>query len=264
MTAPTLKYLLRAAALTSLFFAGATGVRANLIAYEGFGYAVTNDAGAGTLLTNGYGWAKGSYWTRENEKDTLYVTAASLTYGAVVVTSNKFELGGTIGRYSNRSFSRAIGSSLANTIWGGIVMKTTSTKSGRTSRFQLRNGGTTQFYVFADSATNIVVGGGSAPVIATGIASGSSNRYYLYKIDLSGVEPVAQLWINPPNFSSEASLGTPSVTITNIGAVYTSFSLGASGGNPAVYDEIRLGTTLADAWKTLPPVGPPTTVLVIK
>ena len=264
MTTPTMKLILHVIALTSLFFAGATGVRADLIAYEGFGYAVTNDAGIGTLLTNGYGWAEGSYWTRENEKDTLYVTAGSLTYGAVVVTSNKFELVGTIGRFSNRSFTHTIDSSLADTIWGGIVMKTPSNKSSRTSRFKLRNGGTTQFYVFADSATNIVVGGGSAPVIDTGIASGTSNRFYLYKIDLSGVEPVAQLWISPPNFSSEAELGTPSVTITNIGAVFTSFSLGASGVNPGAYDEIRIGTTLADAWKTLPPVGSPTTVLIIK
>ena len=264
MTKPITKLMLGAITLTGLFFAGTTETRADLIAYEGFGYAVTNDAGIGTLLTNGYGWAQGSYWTRENEKDTLYVTAGSLTYGSVVVTSNKFELGGTIGRFSNRSFSHTINSSLADTIWGGVVMKTTSTKSGRTSRFKLRNGVTTQFYVFADSATNIVVGGGGATQIDTGIASGTSNRFYLYKIDLSGVEPVAQLWINPPNFSSEAALGTPSVTITNIGAVYTGLSLGASGGNPGVYDEIRMGTTLADAWQTLPPVGSPTTVLVIK
>lgn len=257
--------ILRATALISLLIVGAaSSARADLIAYEGFGYSTTTNAGSGYALTNGYGWAKGSYWTRENSKDTLAITAGSMSYGNVVTTSNKFELAGSNGRYSNRSFADTIDGSVSSVIWGGVVMRTTLNKTGRTSRFKLNSGGTPQFYVFADGLTNIVVGGGSATQIDTGISSGSSTRLYLYKIDLSGAEPVAKLWISPSNFSSEVALGTPSVTITNIGGVYTSFSLGASGSQAAQYDEIRIGTTLEDAWQTLPPVPLLATVLVIR
>ena len=143
-------------------------------------------------------------------------------------------------------------------------MKTPSSKTDRTARFKLNNSGTAQFYVFADGSASIVVGGGSATQIDTGIAPGTGTRFYLYKIDLGGTDPVAQLWISPSNFSSEAALGTPSVTITNVGDVFSSFSLGASGGNPAPYDEIRIGTTLEDAWLTLPPVPPLATIIVVR
>ena len=264
MKKPIKNSILCAIASLTLLLAGTASVRADLIAYEGFGYSTTTNAGSGSSLTNGYGWAKGSYWTREHSKDTLYITANSLAYGNVVTASNKFEVGGTNGRYSNRSFADTIDSSVSDVIWGGVMMKTPSSKTDRTSRFKLRNGATSQFYVNADSATNIVVGGGGATEIETGISSGTSTRLYLYKIDLSGAEPVAQLWISPSNFSSEAALGAPSVTITNIGAIYTGFSVGASGGNPAPYDEIRIGTTLEDAWLTLPPVPPLATVLVVR
>lgn len=265
MKEPIMNTILCAIASLSLFLVGTAPVRANLIAYEGFDYSTTTNAGSGTSLTNGYGWAKGSYWTRENAKDTLYVTAGSLAYGNVVTASNKFEVGGTNGRYSNRSFAATIDSSVSDVIWGGVMMKTpSSSKTGRTSRFKLKNGGTDQFYVNADSMLTIVVGGGGATQIDTGISSGGSTRFYVYKIDLSGAEPVAKLWISPPDFSSEVALGTPSVTITNIGAAYTGFSLGASGGNAAPYDEIRIGTTLEDAWLTLPPVPPLATVLVVR
>lgn len=264
MTTPTMKLILHVIALTSLFFAGATGVRAGLIVYEGFGYAVTNDAGSGTGLTNGYGWAKGSYWTRQNIKDYLLVESGSLTYGNVVKTGNRLATKSSPTRYTTRSFSGALNSSISDTLWGGIVMQITAYDLGRSARFQLLNGLTSQFYIYADSLTNIFVGGGSAPQIDTGIASGRSVRLYLYKIDLSGAEPIAKIWISPPDFTSESALGNPNVTITNIGATYTAFSLSMSGGNQSYYDEIRIGTTLADAWKTLPPVGPPTTVLVIK
>lgn len=239
--------ILRTLSSIALLLAGTASVRADLLIYEGFEYVATTNAGGGSSLTNGYGWAKGSYWTRENAKDTLTITTGSLTYGNVVTTSNKFELGGTIGRYSNRSFAASIDASVSDVVWGGILMKTPSSKTGRTARFKLNSGGTAQFYVTADSATNIVVGGGSAEEINTGISSGTGTRLYLYKIDLGGTDPVAQLWISPSNFSSEAALSTPSVTITNVGAVFSSFSLGASGGNPAPYDEIRIGTTLEDA-----------------
>lgn len=261
-----LNHILRIIIASSAILCATTPlVRADLLVYEGFNYAVTADAGSGTELTNGFGWAQGSYWPRENSKDTLSITESSLTYGNVVTTSNKFEHGGSLGRYSNRSFSDMIDSSVSEVIWGGVVMKTPpSSKTGRTSRFKLRNGGTTQFYVNADSTLNIVVGGGSATEIDTGIPSGGSTRLYLYKIDLSGAEPVAEIWINPPDFSSEATLGTPSATLTNVGGIFNGFSLGAGGGNPAQYDEIRIGTTLEDAWKTLPPVVPLGTVLMVR
>lgn len=265
MKKPILNTIRCAIASLTLFFCSTSNGLADLIAYEGFTYAVTNDADIGSGLTNGYGWADGSYWTRENSKDILYITAGSLAYGNVVKTGNKFEVGGTNGRYSNRAFAETIDSSVSDVIWGGTLMKTpSSTKTGRTSRFKLKNGSIDQFYVNADSTLTIVVGGGGATPINTGIASGGSTRLYLYKIDLSGAEPVAKLWISPPDFSSEVALGTPSVTITNIGAVYTGFSLGASGGNPAPYDEIRIGTTLEDAWQTLPPVTPVGTVFAIR
>ncbi len=254
----------RARVSSILFLCLTTAVHAELIAYEGFGYAETSDAGTGLALTNGYGWAEGSWWTRENSKDTLSITAGSLTYGNVVTTSNKFELAGSIGRYSNRSFASAIDASVSDVIWGGVVMKTQGTKAGRTSRFRLRYGTTDQFYVHADSEGTIVVGGGSAEEIDTGISSGTSTRFYLYQIDLTGSEPVAHLWISPSDFSSEAALGPPSVTLVGIGGIYSGFSLGKSGGNPAQYDEIRMGTTLEDAWKTLPPVMPLGTVLVVQ
>lgn len=256
--------ILRTLSSIALLLAGTTSVHADLLVYEGFSYAVTNDCGSGSGLTNGYGWAKGSSWTRENSKDILAVTTGSLAYGNVVTTSNRFELSGSLGRYSNRSFAASIDASVSDVVWGGILMKTPSSKTDRTARFKLNSGGAAQFYVTADSATNIVVGGGSATQIDTGISSSTSTRFYLYKIDLSGAEPVAKLWISPSNFSSEVALGTPSVTITNIGGVYTSFSLGASGSQAAQYDEIRIGTTLEDAWLTLPPVPPLATVLVVR
>lgn len=264
MKKPIKNSILCAIASLTLLLAGTASVRADLIAYEGFGYSTTTNAGSGSSLTNGYGWANGSYWTRENSKDTLAITAGSMGYGNVVATSNKFELAGSSGRYSNRSFADTIDGSVSDSIWGGVLMRTTLNKVGRTSRFKLNSGGAAQFYVTADSATNIVVGGGSATQIDTGIAPGTGTRLYLYKIDLSGAEPVAKLWISPSNFSSEVALGTPSVTITNIGGVYTSFSLGASGSQAAQYDEIRIGTTLEDAWLTLPPVPPLATVLVVR
>lgn len=252
-------------ALLALLLVGADSVRAELLVYEGFGYAVTNDAGSGSSLTNGFGWAAGSYWTRENSKDVLYVTAGSLAYGSVVTSSNKFEVGGTNGRYSNRSFASTVDATVSDVIWGGVVMRTpTSSKTGRTSRFKLRNGGTDQFHVIADSMLTIVVGGGSATDIDTGIPSGASNRFYLFRITLSGAQPVVDLWISPSNFSSEAALGTPSVTLSNIGGIFSGFSLGASGGNPGLYDEVRIGTTLADAWQTLPPVAPVETLILIR
>ncbi|MGI5869952.1 MAG: hypothetical protein ACOX9C_10980 [Kiritimatiellia bacterium] len=254
--------ILRTFSSIALLLAVTAAVRAELLVYEGFDYAATGDAGGGGGLTNGHGWAKGSHWTRENSaKDALSITAGSLAYGNVVTTGNKFELRGSNGRYSNRPFAKMIDSTVSDVVWGGIVMKTPpSSKTGRTSRFKLNGGGAAQFYVFADSATTIVVGGGSATEINTGISSGGGTRFYLYKIDLGEAEPVARLWISPSDFSSEAALGAPSVTITNIGSVYSSFSLGNSGGNPAQYDEVRIGTTLEDAWKTLPPQ--PTVIIV--
>lgn len=256
--------ILRTLSSIVLLLAGTTSVHADLLVYEGFGYAATLDAGGGSGLTNGYGWAKGSYWTRENSKDILTIATGSLTYGNVVTTSNRFELAGSLGRYSNRSFAASIDAAVSDVVWGGILMETPSSKTGRTARFKLNSGGAAQFYVTADSATNIVVGGGSATQIDTGIAPGTGTRFYLYKIDLGGTDPVAQLWISPSNFSSEAALGTPSVTITNVGAVFSSFSLGTSSGNPAPYDEIRIGTTLEDAWLTLPPVPPLATIIVVR
>ena len=256
--------ILRTLSSIALLLAGTTSVHADLLVYEGFGYAATLDAGGGSGLTNGYGWAKGSYWTRENSKDILAIATGSLTYGNVVTTSNRFELAGSLGRYSNRSFAASIDAAVSDVVWGGILMKTPSSKTGRTARFKLNSGGTTQFYVFADSMLTIVVGGGSATQVNTGIASGSSTRFYLFKIDLSGAAPVADLWISPADFSSEAALGTPSVTITNIGSSYASCSLAASEGNPGLYDEIRIGTTLEDAWLTLPPVPPLATIIVVR
>jgi len=247
-----------------LFVASATAVRAELVVYEGFGYPAIGDAGGGGALTNGFGWAEGSFWTRENSKDILSITASSLSYGSVAATSNKLELSGSNGRYSNRSFAATIDSSVSDTIWGGVLMKTPSSKTGRTSRFKLRSGGTDQFYVIADSAATIIVGGGSATAIDTGVSSGTSTRFYLFRIDLGGTEPVAALWISPGDFSSEIALGAPSVTITDIGGTYTGFSLGASGGNPAPYDEVRIGTTLKDAWQTLPPVAPRGTIVLVR
>ena len=257
--------ILRTLSSIVLLLAGTTSVHADLLVYEGFSYAVTNDCGSGNALTNGYGWAQGSHWTLDNSKDVMVVSANSLAFGNVVTTSNRFEVNGSVGRYANRSFANVINSSVSDVIWGGVVMKTyTSSKTGRTTRFKLNDGGTTQFYVFADSMLTIVVGGGSATQVNTGIASGSSTRFYLFKIDLSGAAPVADLWISPADFSSEAALGTPSVTITNIGSSYASCSLGASGGNPGLYDEIRIGTTLEDAWLTLPPVPPLATIIVVR
>ena len=264
MKKPIKNSILCAIASLTLLLAGTASVRADLIAYEGFGYSTTTNAGSGSSLTNGYGWAKGSYWTRENSKDILAIATGSLTYGNVVTTSNRFELAGSLGRYSNRSFAASIDAAVSDVVWGGILMKTPSSKTDRTARFKLNNSGTAQFYVFADGSASIVVGGGSATQIDTGIAPGTGTRFYLYKIDLVGTDPVAQLWISPSNFSSEAALGTPSVTITNVCDVFSSFSLGASGGNPAPYDEIRIGTTLEDAWLTLPPVPPLATVIVVR
>ncbi len=233
---------------------------ADLLVYEGFDYAPTDDAGIGTALTNGYGWAESSHWSRENSKDQLYIYDGSLGYSDVVTSGNKYGLGGSNGRYSSRSFSSSIDSSVSDIIWGGVIMKTPSTKDGRTSRFVLSP---EQLYIYADSATTVKVGGGSATQIDTGISSGTATRLYLYKIDLTGVEPVARIWISPSDISSEASLGAPSVTITNIGAVYSGCSLGNSGGNPASYDEIRIGTEFGDALFSLPPVIPVGTVLIV-
>lgn len=240
-------------------------VFAELLIYEGFDYEAVGDVGDGSTLTNGYGWSEGSSWSRQNaSKDHLYIYENSLSYGGVVTTGNKYALGGTNGRYSNRSFADIIDLSVSDVIWGGVIMKTlSSTKTGRSSRFKLNNGTTNGFYVFADSMSTIKVGGGDAVEIDSGINPGTSVRLYVYKLDLSGEQAVAELWISPSDISSEATLGFPDITITNIASVYTSFALGNSGGNPGYYDEIRIGTEFEDAVYSLPPVIPQGTVLLI-
>ena len=250
----------RALASVALLLAAASVLKADLLVYEGFDYAVTSDAGTGTALTNGHGWAKGSHWTRENAGDKQSITAGSPTYAGVVSTGNKFELLGSKGRYSNRAFAAPINASVSDTIWGGVFMRTPSDKDARTSRFKLRGEGRDQFTIFADHATTIVVGGGDATSVDTGISSGTSTRFYLFRIDLSKAEPVVDLWINPTDVSSVAALGTPTATVANIGGVYTGVSLGTSNSNAAAYDEIRIGTTLEDALK---PTGPPEGTVVI-
>ena len=259
-----LNSILCAVASMSLLLSGAVSVRADLLVYEGFDYPVTSNAGNGSILTNGYGWAEGSYWPLPNAKDTLLVESGSLTYGNVVTSGNRLGTKSSPTRYTNRSFSGTLDASTSDALWGGIEMQVTAYDAGRNAKFRLLNGSTTQFYVSANSATNILVGGGSATEVDTGISSGRSTRLYLFNIDLSGAEPVAKLWISPFDFSSEVALGTPSVTITNIGAAYTAFSLSMSGGNHSYYDEIRIGTTLEDAWLTLPPVPPLATVIVVR
>ena len=72
-----LNSLLCAVASMSLLLSGAVSVRADLLVYEGFDYPVTSNAGNGSILTNGYGRAEGSYWPLPNAKDTLLVESGS-------------------------------------------------------------------------------------------------------------------------------------------------------------------------------------------
>ncbi|MDA3798565.1 MAG: hypothetical protein PF692_05745 [Kiritimatiellae bacterium] len=232
---------------------------AELKIYEGFDYEAVGNVGDGSSLTNGYGWAENSYWGRPNSKDNIYINANSLGYGDVVTTGNHFEIGGSSSRSSGRSFAEILDSSESAVFWGGIVFKPYN-KADRAAKFLISP---SAFYITSSRDETIKIGGGTATEVDTGIISGSSSRLYIYKFDLSDTDPVANVWISPADFSSESALGTPDVTITNVGSSYTAVALFCGASNPSSYDEVRLGTTLEDAWQTLPPVVPVGTLLII-
>ncbi len=124
--------------------------------------------------------------------------------------------------------------------------------------FYLASGSSNALYIYANpvSGETIKIGGGNATAVDTGVSCGTTDlHFFIYKIDFTEDVPVAKVWRNPGDLSSEEALGTPIATLSDVGSSLTGVKLMSCLSNPACYDEIRIGTTLADAWKSLPPHG---------
>jgi hypothetical protein len=245
-----------------------TSVFAELKIYEGFDYAEIsypydlppNDM---SELNGGTGWLENSVWKRSDDRDVCSVLSDSLAFTGVVTSGNKFSEVGTKGTVSRSVASFSTTSS--DILWFGALFKLTSSKLGRYAGVYFRNSSyVNQFYFYAPAGSTIKVGGGSATEIDTGINPGTSTRFVIFKLDYTQTTPTASVWIDPTDLSSEVALGTPTTQIVGIGGSFASVKFAGSSTNPSYYDELRLGTTLEDAWKTLPPVIPAGTVLIIK
>jgi len=243
-------------------------VFAELKIYEGFDYAAIsypydlppNDMAE---LNGGIGWLENSVWRRSDDRDQCYITSNSLVFASVVTSGNKFSEVGTKGAITRSVESFSATSS--DVLWFGALFKLTSTKAGRYAGVYFRNSSyQNQFYFYAPAGSTIKVGGGSATEIDTGINPGTSTRFVIFKLDYTQTTNTASVWVDPADLSSEVALGAPTTQIVGIGGSFASVKFAGSGSNESYYDEVRLGTTLEDAWKTLPRVTPAGTVLIIK
>jgi len=216
--------------------------QAALILYEGFDYSPigTNVAGQ----SGGTGAWSGAWDTRVGTSTT------GLTYSGLQTTGNALLAGNTF--QNSRSWdTTGVGADGTSNWFSGLVTVTSDTGQ---NRFLFSTGSSNEGFGF-----EAIGSGGNYTIVARadGVNGSSASSavtqnvtsLVIGRIDWSdsGNELVS-IWVNPADFSSVAALGvatsTASDEVDNFGQFYPRNANATAG--QAIYDEIRLGTTLAD------------------
>lgn len=269
-----------------LFVAGATAVRAELIAYEGVDYDSEGslfDAGSGS------GWGGATpVWTKVSSDETkpnqtfnrtLNLWECVDTNGNRLVTSGSARAdwynGDTVfpwgTSWAQRSFASPVDTSAGNVLWlsalaaasaidsrSVLIRPMGAPSSGAVFTYRDTDGvnkwGLT--YVTTKTWRSLV----NKPV-TNGVA-----RLLVAKFAFTATQTQVKLWVSPGNIGAgESGLGTANASQTwgsSTGSPYTGLALGSSESLYAQFDEIRVGTTVEDVLPFIPPPPRGTVVLV--
>ncbi len=248
---------------------------ASVLLYEGFGYG-TGDVAA---QSGGTGWGANA-WTASlaNTGYTVsqQVVSPGLAYTGLTATGNRLAVNesatnSTSGKATaNRLMSTTIGAS-SGTVWFSVLIADDAGNNGNLDG----SSPSSASLVLTDQYSNVTLNMGysnanagplwnmksgttSIPVTGGPVKDGSAN-FLLAKMDL--VNKLGEVWINPD--PSTEPLGGTGTSFTVFRAsfdriILTAATSSRTGNSTASFDEIRLGTTFADA----SPVPEPTTAAV--
>lgn len=250
----------------SILFASALALsalvsRGELIAYESFGDAATTQL-SGTTADSGLG-----AWTLVGGvAGSSTYTSPGLDYTNLATSGNKVTVTTGTSLYANLSSPFTVAANSTRDIWGSFVMNTANTSGDAAlSIFESSNPTAST----AALASIGMINNGNARLISgrtmdlngnNGLATSSvatnQKNLYVFRITIDsnpGAVESGQFWINPTITSgmTVGDLGSGwSANFNNTGLsatpAITTISLYTTGTNAAVFDEIRLGTTLAD------------------
>jgi hypothetical protein len=237
------------------------------IVYEGFSDADAT-ALAGQTADLGLGaWTSASGSAASN-------SAGSLDGSGLTTTGNKVTFTGASAYYANLSLPITVGADSTYDLWGSFLMTTSGTSGDAAlSVFHSSSPDTStpalaSFGLINNLNVRVIAGrtmsAGGNNGLGTSTTAVNQLNFYVFKITINtnaGQVETASLWLNPTLSAgmTEASLGSSAlsnVDLTNTGDGAIS-SIGLYSSGPGVtFDEIRLGTSVAD----ITPVPEPSTM----
>ncbi|MCC5844184.1 MAG: PEP-CTERM sorting domain-containing protein [Verrucomicrobia bacterium] len=256
--------------MCTLFAAGlslsALVCQGSLIAYESFGDAATTQL-AGTTADSGLG-----AWTLvSGAAGSATYTEPGLTYPNLVTSGNKVTVTTGTALYANLTSPFTVADNSVGEIWGSFIMSTGNTSGDAAlSLFQAASPTASSNALASIGLINsgdarliggrTMDGGGNIGLVTSNVTVNQQNLY-IFRITIdtnAGQVESGTFWINPTITAgmTVGDLGTGwSAGLTNTGlAGVASIGLYTTGTNAAVFDEIRLGTTL-DSVAVIPEPG---------
>lgn len=244
---------------------------AALVAYEGFG-----DAGGTELAGSTANSGLGSWTLVSGVSGSATYATPGLSYNSLEVAGNRISFSTGTALYANLSSPFSIGASSVGEFWGSFIMNT-SNSSGDAALSLFQNAspnsstGALATIGMVNSGDARLISGRTMDVngnngLVTSTASATQQNFYLFRITIdtnAGAVESGTFWINPTLTSGMGlgDLGAGFSAIFNNTGLDSIAAIGlyTTGTNAAVFDEIRLGTTLAD----VVPVPEPSTYALL-
>lgn len=245
--------------IVSLFMASALPGSAALIAWDAF-----NGYNAGALNGQGKGFGWSNNWS--GATDFQVTTASGLTHSSNTSSGGTMNTGtSTAAAFSgiNRNFATPI--SATGDVYFGFLMQQPTGNSPRAAGISLSGGASTQVFAGAWDNTTFWQLTRNIPTnqfgsISTTVSESTATIFFVLKMELTGGNDTARLFVNPANAAALTGAGNASYVFTsgtNNFAAPTGLSLfrqnQASGGVGNVsIDEVRVGTAAADMFTLIP------------
>ena len=241
-------------------------VQGSLIAYESFSDAATTEL-AGTTADSGLG-----DWTLvSGAAGSATYTSPGLEYTNLATSGNKVTVSTGTGLYANLSDPFNVEESSVGEIWGSFIMNTSNTSGDAALSLYQSSDPTSTTPALASVG---LINSGSARLIsgrqmdlngnnglATSTVAVNQQNLYVFRITIdtnAGAVESGTFWVNPTltQGMTVGDLGSGwSANFNNTGlSGVAAIGLYTTGTNAAVFDEIRLGTTL-DSVAVIPEPG---------